>query len=609
MKVSDYIVKKLEEIGVRHAFMISGGGAMHLNDAIGHSQKIKYVCNHNEQACAIAAEGYARYKYDLGVSIVTSGPGGTNTLTGVIGQWLDSIPALYLSGQVKFETTIDSCPELGLRQLGDQELNITHVVRPITKYAKLLTNPTDVRKELEKAIYLATHNRPGPVWLDIPLNVQGAMIDENNLEAWDGKLPEKEKAAEEQLKYESGQKIDQLISLLNEAKRPVIIAGHGIKIAKARSEFTQLINKSNIPVVTTFNGYDLISFDHSSFVGRIGTLGTRAGNFALQNSDLIISIGSRNNVRQVSYNWEHYARDAKQVYIDIDKSELSKKTLNAHLTIHSDAKSFLMKLNEQIANVNTGQFDEWQQWCSTRKSKYSPVLPEYKKLQDRVHPYYFMQFLTRHTDASTPIVAANGSACVTLFQAGEPKENQSIFWNSGCASMGYALPASIGAAFASGKDVVCITGDGSIMMNLQELQTISHYKLPIKIFLLGNEGYQSIKQTQSNFFNGHLVACTPETGVTFPDFSKLADAHGIPYYSIKNHDDMENSIDSILNKSGPLFCEVFLDTKYIFSPKVSSKKLANGKIISKPLEDMFPFLERDEFLENMIVPPLIEEDE
>jgi len=597
MRVADYIFKYLADYGIKHVFLVVGGSAMHLNDALRKEKRIKYVCTHHEQGAAIAAEGYARTSGDLAVVNVTSGPGGTNALTGVIGQWLDSVPVLYLSGQVKYETTIASVPGSRLRQLGDQEINIIDIVKPVTKYAKMITDPETIKVELDRAVYIATSGRPGPVWLDIPLNVQGALIDERSFQNEDiNNIPT---AVEDET-------ISIVIEELQKAKRPVLIAGHGIRISKAKEKFLELVDLLNIPVVTTFNGFDLIVSKSDNFIGRIGTLGSRAGNFALQNADLVICLGTRNNIRQVSYNWTSFARHAKKIIIDIDDAELHKKTVKGDLLIHSDAKVFITNFLKKIPDGF--KVDKtWLKWCLIRKKKYPVVLDEYKIPNEHsVHPYPFIEGLTTALDDNVIVVAGNGTACVVLFQAGIVKAGQRIFWNSGCASMGYGLPASIGAALAGNQDVVCITGDGSIQMNLQELQTIKHYNLPVKIFILNNRGYRSIELTQTEFFNGNFVGCNKDSGVSFPDFSKLADLYDLKYYRIDSTACMRQVIDNVLSCAGAVICEVVLNKDYIFAPKLSSKKMPDGRMVSKPLEDLFPFLERDEFKTNMIIPVIDE---
>jgi len=594
IKLSDYIVNKLVDCGVKDVFMISGGGAMHLNDSVGKCKKLKYICNHHEQASAMGAEGYSRVSGKLGVVIVTSGPGGTNTLTGVIGQWLDSIPVLYISGQIKYETCIESCRDVGLRQLGDQEINIIDIVKPVTKYAVIVKDPVTIRYHLEKAIYMATHGRPGPVWIDIPLNVQSSMIDDTNIAAYD--------KSEDEIKY-SNSNIDIVVDFLKNSKRPVLIAGHGIRISGSQKTFLQLINKLKIPVLSTFNGFDLITTNDPQFVGRIGTLGDRAGNFALQNADLVLSIGSRNNIRQISYNWACYAKSAKKIFVDIDPSELNKSTVKPDLAINCDAKLFMDDLLTNTRCLDSKKWKSWIGWCLEKKKKYPTVLTEYKKSKGLVNPYYFVSELTKATDGNSIIVAGNGTACVVLFQAGIVKSGSRMFWNSGCASMGYDLPAAIGACFGSGlkRDVICLAGDGSLQMNIQELETVAYNKLPIKIFVLNNGGYISIKQTQDSFFNGRHVACDKFSGVGFPDIIAVAKAYGIKTQIIKNQKEMTRKINQVLSAKGPVLCEVRLKTDYIFSPKLSSQKLPDGKLVSKPLEDMYPFLPRDEFNDNILV--------
>jgi len=594
IKVSDYIIQRLAYIyKVRHIFMVTGGGAMHLNDSIGKCKEIQYICNHHEQASAFAAEGYARSTDKMGVVNVTTGPGGLNTLTGVMGQWTDSVPVLYISGQVKRETTITYYPNLNIRQLGDQEVDIISVVKPLTKFAEQITDIKRVKYFLDKAIYFANEGRPGPVWLDIPMDIQGAMMDENNQEEFNVSKVQKD-----------NDNIIKVFELIQNAERPIIIAGNGIKIAKARKEFLQLLRKIKIPVVSTFNGMDLINTDHPLFIGRIGTLGSRAGNFALQNSDLVLSIGSRNNVRQTSYNWENYIRAGKLILIDIDNEELNKPTLHPFIKVCMDAKEFIIQLSQNNFKNN---WSSWIDWCLLRKKKYPVVLPEYKDCKDGVHPYYFIEKLTQLLPSNIVTVAGNGSACVVLFHAGVVKENQKYIWNSGCAAMGYDLSAAIGAAVGNpGKQIMCIAGDGSLMMNIQELATVKHLNLPIKIFVLNNGGYISIKQTQESFFKNNFVGCCPKSGVGIPDFISVAKSFGLKTISISLNNEIEVKIKKIFKENEPVLCEVNLNKEYKFIPKTSSEKKPDGRIISKPLEDLYPFLPRNEFEENMIIKPLEE---
>ncbi|PIS47230.1 MAG: acetolactate synthase [Elusimicrobia bacterium CG08_land_8_20_14_0_20_51_18] len=593
IRLADYVARRLTEHGVSRVFMISGGGAMHLNDAVGKCPGLEYFCSHHEQASAIGAEGYSRVSGKLGVTVVTTGPGGTNALTGVIGQWLDSIPALYISGQVKFKTTIASCPEAGLRQLGDQEINITDIVRPVTKFSYLLTDPLEVKRALDKAVRLATTGRPGPVWLDIPFDVQAALIDETKLPSCEPE-PEPETPG---LK----EKISETLKMLRAAKRPALIAGHGIRLAGAEAAFEKLADALKIPVLATFAGFDLVPDESPWFAGRIGTVGTRGGNFSLQNADLVVSLGSRNNIRQVSYDWGNFARRAKKIIVDIDPAELKKPTVKPDLAVNADVKDFIEGLLGILPREGVGNFSGWLAWCRERNARYPVVLEEYKKLKEGVSPYHFIHELTGLLSPDVPVVSGNGSACVCLFQAGIVKKGQKMFFNSGCASMGYDLPAAIGACLGSGgKKTVCLAGDGSIMMNLQELATVAHYKLPVKIFVLNNGGYISIKQTQENFFQGRLVACGPSSGVGFPDFARLGEAFGLYTAVITSAGEMREKIEKVMASEGPALCDVRLPADYKFMPKLSSEKKADGTMVSKPLEDMWPFLDRKEFEENII---------
>ena len=595
IKVSDYIAKRLTEHGISDVFMISGGGAMHLNDSLGNNPKLKYWTNHHEQACAIAAEGYYRASGNMAIVNVTTGPGGLNCLTGVMGQWTDSVPVLYISGQVKYETTTYSCKELGLRQLGDQEVDIISVVKPLTKYATVLKNPYDVKAVIDRAIFIAKEGRMGPVWIDIPIDVQGAIIDESKLGDFYASEDKFDPDVDDIVN-----KVNDVFNLLLKSKRPVIIAGHGIRLSGAQLVFRELIKSLNIPVVTTFNGVDLVSSDHQNYTGRVGTLGNRSGNFTLQNADLIICLGSRNNIRQASYNWQNFGNRAVKVIVDIDRAELNKPTLKPDIPVQADIKSFCEILLTMVNKTSVPDFSAWMTWTKERLLRYPSVLTEFKTSRE-IHPYYFVKRLTELLSSESVLVAGNGTACVAAFQAGEVKEGQRMFWNSGCAAMGYDLPASIGASIGLGStEVICLAGDGSIQMNLQELQTMKQFELPIKIFYLNNDGYISIKQTQDNFFEGRKIACDRTSGVSFPDFMKIAKAYDLPSASLSTTDDIDNNLEKILKQKGPVLCEVILSNNYIFSPKVSSEKLPDGSMKSKPLEDMFPFLDRNEYNSNLL---------
>lgn len=590
IKLSDFIAKRLKEkYNIKHVFMISGGGAMHLNDSFG--KYIPYICNHNEQATAIAAEGYARVNQDLAVVNVTTGPGGLNCLNGVFGQWTDSVPVLYISGQVKTSTMLSTYPDIKLRQLGDQEVDIASCVKPITKYAHTIKNPNDIKYVLDKAIYLATNGRKGPVWIDVPSDIQSKMIDETKLKNYDYK--------EDEIKLpDTDKEFEKLSKLLNKSKRPLIIAGHGIRLSGAKKEFSMLLEKLNIPTVTTINGFDIIAQTNKNFISRIGTTANRAGNFALQNADLVISIGSRNNIRQISYNWKSFAKNAKLVVVDIDKAELDKPTLSPVLKFHSDAKEFIIKA---INKLEKNDWSNWLNFCMNLKKKYPPLTEAPRLNHNPIEPYYFIEKLIECFKDDELITAGNGSAFLLPFQTGKVKENQRYIWNSGDASMGYDLPCAIGACFSNNKKrTICLAGDGSIMMNLQELQTIKHYNLPIKIFVLNNGGYISIQQTQKNFFNGKMTACTVESGVSMPDFINIAKAFDIKAVRINSINNLEEQINNVLNTEGTVLCEVTLNPNYIFVPKLSAKKEKDGTLSSPDLADLYPFLDREEYKENMI---------
>lgn len=582
------MVQKLEALGVDTAFMVSGGGAMHLDDSFGKSQKIRLICNHNEQATAMCAEGYARANQKLGVACVTTGPGGLNCLNGVFGSWTDSAPVLFISGQVKFTTTMASCPQIPLRQLGDQEVNIISVVRPLTKYARMVTDPYDIDAAVEEAVYLATSGRPGPVWLDIPLNVQAAPIDPAKLKKFIRPALHKQDI--------SGL-LDQAAALLQQARRPLIVAGNGIHCAKAQQALRAFLDKTQIPVVTTFNGFDLLPSEDPLFAGRIGTVGQRAGNFVLQNADVILFMGTRNNIRQVSYNWENFAKNAKKIVVDIDAAELQKPTVRPDVAILADAGDVLARLT---AKMNRAEVAPWLAYCRQMKAKYPPLREFSIHGKDKVHPYFFAQQLSHILPEGAKVVASNGTACVAFFQAFESKRGQRLLLNSGDASMGYGLPAAIGVCAAEkNTPVVCLEGDGSLMMNIQELQTLKTNRLPVKLFVIKNGEYISIIQTQRNFFEGRLTGCNKTSGVEVPDFVQVAQAFGLPAVRINTNDELAGKIQEALNTPGPVLCELDCTENYTFSPKLSARKLEDGTMISPSLEDMFPFLDRKEMEENI----------
>lgn len=591
IKVAEYMANFFVENGVEHCFLITGGGAMHLDDAFTHKEGLKCIFNHHEQACAIAAEGYMRYSGRLPLVCVTSGPGGTNALTGVLGAWLDSIPMFVVSGQVKRITTIHAT-EAKVRQIGDQEFNITDCVAPMTKYAKFVDDANEIAYHLEKALYLCKNGRGGPVWLDIPLDIQAAIVDTDKLVHF------KKEEETEKVIYDK-KNTARIIEQIKKAKRPVILAGTGIRLAGARDEFIKLVDKLGIPVVTAWNAHDVIWDEHPLYAGRPGTIGTRGGNFVVQNCDLLISFGCRLNIRQISYNYDDFAKDAYKIIIDIDGEELKKHTVHPDLPIHADVRDVILDLLENEYGNYDERHKKWVAWCKKTDMKYPAVLPEYYAKRSPVNPYVFMRKLFENLDEDETIVTGNGSACVISFQAGIMKRGTRLFTNSGCATMGYGVPSALGVSFAKhGKRVICLDGDGSIQMNLQELQTIVYNKANIKIFVLNNDGYHSMRQTQSNLFKGALAGVNKENGVSFPDMEKISYAYGIPYRRISHVDAIDETVRQVIGLQGPAICEVMLDKEQFFAPKLSSKVLPDGKIVSPAIDDLSPFLSREEYLEN-----------
>ncbi len=590
IKVAKYISKFLVDHGITDTFMVTGGGAMHLDDAIGHQEGMHCIFNHHEQACAIAAEAYTRMTRKLAAVCVTSGPGGTNAITGVIGGWLDSIPMFVISGQVKRETTVASCPELSLRQLGDQEFNIINSVANMTKYAVVVAQPEMVAYHLEKAFFLCKKGRGGPVWLDVPLDIQGAVVDTDNLVHFDAKTEMPWEVPE--VKQET---INLIVDKIQKASSPLVLAGTGINAGNADNELLYFLKKYKIPVVTAWNANDTVAFDNPYFVGMPGTVGTRSGNFAVQNCDLLISLGCRLNIRMIGYTHYDFAKKAYKVLVDIDGKELIKPTIRGDLLVHADVKEFLQKMNA-TDYVPSKNHEVWLKWCRDLLFKYPVTLPAYYHCSSKINPYVFLDKVFNHLDNSDRIICGNGAACVMTFQAAKIKQGQRMFTNSGCAAMGYGFPASIGVAVSdNSKRTICIDGDGSFMMNIQELSTVSYNNLNIKIIILNNNGYLSIRQTQTNLFTPPFIGIDADSGIGFPDFSLLAKAFGLQYFRIESEDLADQTIEAILQSKGPCICEAVVDSNQNFEPKSSSKVLPDGRIVSPSLDDMKPFLERDEF--------------
>jgi acetolactate synthase-1/2/3 large subunit len=597
VRLADYVMQRVADAGVRHVFLVTGGGAMHLNDAIARQPRLRYICNHHEQAGAIAAEGYARVTGGLGFLNVTAGPGGINALNGVFGAYTDSIPMLIVSGQAKRETCLASYDLPGLRQLGDQEVDIVHAVQKITKYARLVLDPNTIRYELEKALHLATTGRPGPCWLDLPVDVQAAMIDPAALPAY---VPDSGRPV--YLPADVSTLVRGVLDRMRAAQRPVLLVGTGVRLAGALDLLEEIAGLLKIPIATAWTP-DLLPTDNPYYCGRQGTIGTRAGNFTVQNADFVLILGARMGIRQVSYNWKSFARYAYKIQVDVDPAELAKPVAVADQGICCEAKYFLEEMKRQLLAqpFPSEQKASWLAWCRERVARYPAVLPRQRTTKNGVNSYYFVETLFQQLEPDDVIVCGDATACIVPFQAAALKKGQRLFSNSGCASMGYDLPAAIGAAVAHGGRVICLAGDGSIMMNLQELQTVAHYGLRIILFVLNNGGYLSIRSTQSNFF-GQLIGEGPESGVSFPDFVKIAEAHGLPGLRIEGAG-FSRQIAQALASPGPIVCEVVLDRAQGFEPKLSSRKLADGRMVTAPLEDMAPFLPREEFHQNLLIPP------
>lgn len=600
IKVSNFIFQHLvEKHGIEHCFLVTGGGAMHLNDAIGHTKGLTYICNHHEQASAIAAEGYYRTCGKLCVTNVTTGPGGTNAITGVLGQYLDSIPGLYISGQIKTSTYKHTYPYLPLRQLGDQEADIVSVVTPITKYAKTVYNPLDIKYELDKAIAIALDGRPGPVWLDIPLDVQGAMVDETQMKEFEPS------ELIDSVKHELVDKqIQQLIEKIKEAKAPVIYVGNGVRLAKRERQFIALAEKLNIPVVTAISGSDIIWHNHPLCFGKPGICGDRIGNIMVQNSDLLIILGTRLSIRQVSYAYDLFAPKAYKVMVDIDLAEMEKPTLNIDMPIHANLSEFIDKMTTAVDDFKApAAFDAYKDWGRTLEAKLPTLFDDNPDCDGYANSYKFADELFKQLQAGDVVVTGNGTAYTCTYQTMQVNEGVRVFANQGCAAMGYDLPAAIGAVVSNearengikGGKTVLVTGDGSLQMNIQELQTLITYKLPLKIFVLENEGYLAIKTTQKSFFKGEFTGSNPASGVICPNLCKIAAAYGIPYTSVnENGQALEDAIAQTLAAEGPMICEVHMHPEQTLFPKSASfMDPKTGKMSSAPLQKLAPFVSEE----------------
>lgn len=596
VKVSDLIFRRLvERHGVRRCFLVTGGGAMHLDDSIGHTPGLSYTCNHHEQASAMAAEGYYRACGQLAVTCVTTGPGGTNAVTGVLGQWLDSIPGVYVSGQIKTSTYKHSYPWLPLRQLGDQEADIVSIVKPITKYATTVYDARDIELEVDRAVAIALDGRPGPVWLDIPLDVQGAYVEEAELRHWDPaelRDPVKHELVDRQL--------EELLRRLREAKSPLLYVGNGLRLAGRAEQFVTLAERLGAPVVEAISGSDLLPCDHPLFRGKPGICGDRQGNVAVQNADLLLILGTRLSIRQVSYAYEKIAPRAYKVMVDIDEAEMRKPTLSIDMPIHCHLAEFVDKMLAATAAWRAPEaYAKWVAWTRDVASRLPGLLDDNPPEDGYTSSYAFAQELFAQLQAGDVVVTGNGTAYTSTFQAMRVPGGVRVFANQGCAAMGYDLPAGLGAATAQterhGGRTILVTGDGSLQMNLQELQTLVSYKLPLKVFVLENDGYLAIKTTQKAFFGGHFTGSDSTSGVRCPDLAKIAAAYGLDYRSCSsNGPALRQAIAETLDAQGAQICELHMPPEQSLLPKCASRlDERTGRMESEPLDHMAPFCEAD----------------
>jgi acetolactate synthase I/II/III large subunit len=594
MKLSDYVFRFIAAQGIRHVFVVPGGGAMHLNDSAGHTPGIECVFTLHEQAAAMAAETYAKYNENLGLALVTSGPGGTNAITGAAGAWLDSTPCLFISGQVKRD---DLSTKTGVRQLGVQELDIVTVVRSITKYAMTVTDPTRIRYHLEEAIYTATHGRPGPVWLDVPLDVQAAQIDVGSLEGFDPHEVEPDNLAA---------KVEQTIELLNASERPVVLIGNGVRLSHGQSEMRELVECLGVPILLTWLAHDLVPETDELLVGRPGPLAPRGANFTLQNSDWLLSIGARLDLVVTGYSHAGFARAATKIMVDVDAAEIRKMKMAIRVPVCADARAFMQEMLRQRDRIQPRLRPDWRLRCRDWKARYPVVLPEYFG-QERVSTYVLGDVLSNELTSDDVIVSGSSGAGIEIFLlAFRAREGQRVLLTTALGAMGYGLPASIGACLASGgKRTTLVDGDGSFQLNIQELETLARLRLPVKIFVLNNQGYASIRTSQSRYF-GRLTGADASSGLTLPDLGRLAEAYGLPFAKICSQDSLTQQVQGVLNTPGPIVCEVLTPPDEQRAPSMVSVQRADGSMVSKPLEDLWPFLDRKEFLSNMVIPVLEE---
>lgn len=633
IKLSDFVIEHLAGLGVKQVFLLPGGGCMHLVDSLGKSKKIEHTAVLHEQAAAIAADAYAQFKKSIGAVLVTTGPGGTNALTGVAASWIDSTPVIVISGQAKRQ---DLLKDRGVRQMGVQEVDVISIVKPITKYAVTIMDPNSIKYHLDKAVLLAKSGRQGPVWLEIPLDVQGSMIDARGLRGLGRKEAQRLGGVEAWQDKRLKTKVEQIIELINKAKRPVILAGHGIRSAGAEKEFVKLIEKLKIPVLLTWRSADMLPDSHPLYFGRPGAVGQRAANFIQQNADLLISIGARLDLPQTAFDHKNFVKNAVKVVVDIDKNEIAKLDFDKKNAVNMDAGEFIEAMLEnskfeilplqkdwRVTNINgirSGQSNSkqkrkneketsktriakkrWVEWCSNIRKKYPVPDPASLKTNKKyINTYGFVAILSDLMKANDVLIPGSSGSCAEVtMQTVKVKKGLRIINTPGLGSMGFGVPASIGACIASGKKTICIIGDGGLQHNIQELETIKRLKLPLKLFVLNNNGYGSIRMMQNRHFKGRLVACDPTSGLTLPELEKIAKAYGLKYLRLNSTKNIKGIIGKVLNTKGPVVCEVYVDPMQETIPRVSSKLLPDGRIISVSMEDLYPFIARDDFEKNM----------
>ncbi|HXJ85504.1 MAG TPA: thiamine pyrophosphate-binding protein [Candidatus Binatia bacterium] len=606
MKLSDYVVHFVAEQGVKHVFLVTGGGAMHLNQSLGAQTAIEPICNSHEQASAICAEAYAKATNHLGVCMVTTGPGGTNAVTGVAGAWLDSTPTIFISGQVKRpDRMFDKEGHLlGMRQLGVQEVDIVSIVKPITKYAVTVLDPGEIRYHLEKALYLAFHGRPGPVWIDIPLDVQASPIEEpSRLRGFDPSELQ-ESGTEQPIAHE----VEVLIEKLNQAERPLLFAGNGIRLARAEREFDQLRKLLRIPTAATWCAADLVPSDDPLYVGRPGSVAARGANFALQNSDLLLAIGVRLDFAITGYAPQNLARGAYKAAVDIDQAELKKLHPYLQQPIQADAKQFLAELLARKDSIRLRDHSAWDARCADWKTRYPVVTEEHRKPESPVSVFHLAEVIGTEVNPQDRLVVGSSGSAIEIYLLAFPTlHSQRLFHTAGLGAMGFGLPMAIGVATANpGREVVVVDGDGGFMFNIQELETVRRLQLPIKFFVMNNDGYSSIRASQRGYFGKANLGCDPTNGLTIPDLVRVGEAFGLAATVIKNQQNLRAEVRRVLDIKGPVICDVRVLPDEMRAPRLQSYQKPDGSFVSKPLEDLFPFLPREEFLANMIVEPLPE---